>query len=177
MSENSDSRRKFRRGIPSRHLRRPNRRSQSLFGWQSVLPTAVPRCWHWRLPSTPVAGQFNTITVHHHLLHLKAPFAQYNLLSNRFDNRIKCLFTRYKGLSNPFDNRLSNPFDNRFDNRLDVCLHDYSWLSNQLYNWLYHVNRVWQSFSRRAWVSWFPLGFLSPPGMQTSMFGACPKPG
>jgi len=63
----------------------------------------------------------------------KAPFTQYNRLSNRFDNRVKCLYARYNRLSNPlsngFDrrlyrvysrlsNRLSNPFDSRFDNRL-----------------------------------------------------------
>jgi len=70
-------------------------------------------------------------------------------LSNRFDNRVKCLYTRYNRLSNPLSNRLynavwqpvertavrstrlsnrlSNPFDNRYD------------------NWLYRVNGVLES--------------------------------
>jgi len=100
--------------------------------------------------------------------HSKAPFTQYNLLSNRFDNLVKCLYTRYNNrLSNPFSNRLSHQFDKRlhrvytagcqtgcttrFDNRLNE-----QWLfvqpvvkpclSNRLYNRfdnrLYLVNGV-----------------------------------
>ena len=45
----------------------------------------------------------------------EAPFTQYNVLSNRlsnrFDNRVKCLYTRYNRLSNPLSNRFSNRFD------------------------------------------------------------------
>ena len=61
----------------------------------------------------------------------EALFTRYNLLSNRFDNR---LYRVYKHstpvwqqlavLCKQTSNQLSNLFSNRFDNQLNVCLHD-----------------------------------------------------
>jgi len=83
-----------------------------------------------------------TACVHQSTRHLSPVYTiqpVVNRLSNRFDNRVKCLYTRYNRLLNPLPNRLSN----RFHKRLYRV---YSRLSNQLHN------PVWQPVERTVAV-------------------------
>ena len=51
-------------------------------------------------------------------------FTRYNLLSNRFDNRVNVCIHDTTGCQTRCQSGCTTRFDNRFDNRLDVCLHD-----------------------------------------------------